>query len=106
MNRDDAQDAMDTLQGTDPLNNGRKMFLNWGRNVKKVVKRGAGGVPIPPIRGASQTYVARGANQVSSAAEESMIQNTAHGQGVHFDPKIHLSTQFNNNQLQLQLALL
>lgn len=92
MNRDDAQDAMDTLQGTDPLNNGRKMFLNWGRNVKKVVKRGAGGVPIPPIRGASQTYVARGANQVSSAAEESMIQNTAHGQGVHFDPKIHLST--------------
>lgn len=51
MNRSDAQDAMDALQDSDPLNSGRKMFLNWGKNVKKVVKRGAGGVPIPPIRG-------------------------------------------------------
>lgn len=51
MNRSDAQDAMDALQDSDPLNNGRKMFLNWGKNVKKVVKRGAGGVPIAPIRG-------------------------------------------------------
>lgn len=51
MNRSDAQDAIDALQDSDPLNSGRKMFLNWGKNVKKVVKRGAGGVPIPPISG-------------------------------------------------------
>jgi len=36
MHRDDAQDAMDALQDADPLNSGRRMFLNWGKNVKKV----------------------------------------------------------------------
>lgn len=32
--RSDAQDAMDTLQDTDALSNGRLMYLNWGRSVK------------------------------------------------------------------------
>lgn len=50
MNRDDAQEAMNAYQERDPLRSGRRMFLRWGKNVKKTVKRGTGGVPIPPIR--------------------------------------------------------
>ena len=50
MNRDDAQEAMDAYQERDPLRTGRRMLLRWGKNVKKTVKRGTGGVPIPPIR--------------------------------------------------------
>lgn len=50
MNRDDAQEAMDAYQDSDPLRTGRRMVLRWGKNVKKSVKRGTGGVPIPPIR--------------------------------------------------------
>mmetsp|Transcript_28497 Transcript_28497/g.62678 ORF Transcript_28497/g.62678 Transcript_28497/m.62678 type:complete len:595 (+) Transcript_28497:740-2524(+) len=50
MTRSDAQDALDALSGSDPLGTGRAMRLGWGKNVKKTVKRGTGGVPIPPIR--------------------------------------------------------
>eukprot|EP00551_Chaetoceros_affinis_P006872 CAMPEP_0203680576 /NCGR_PEP_ID=MMETSP0090-20130426/39768_1 /ASSEMBLY_ACC=CAM_ASM_001088 /TAXON_ID=426623 /ORGANISM="Chaetoceros affinis, Strain CCMP159" /LENGTH=566 /DNA_ID=CAMNT_0050548703 /DNA_START=281 /DNA_END=1978 /DNA_ORIENTATION=+ len=50
MNRDDAQEAMDAFQERDPLRSGRRMCLRWGKNVKKTVKRGTGGVPIAPIR--------------------------------------------------------
>mmetsp|Transcript_7163 Transcript_7163/g.10269 ORF Transcript_7163/g.10269 Transcript_7163/m.10269 type:complete len:619 (+) Transcript_7163:444-2300(+) len=49
MNREDAQEAMDAYQESDPLKTGRLMCLRWGKNVKKSVKRGTGGVPIPPI---------------------------------------------------------
>ena len=82
MNRDDAQDAMDTLQDSDPLNNGRRMFLNWGKNVKKVVKRGAGGV--------SKT-------STDWTKEENEVSNPGDGQRsevlsaaiVQYDPTIH-----------------
>jgi len=50
MTREDAQDAMDAYGESDPLNTGRRMMLRWGKNVKKTVKRGTGGVPIAPIR--------------------------------------------------------
>jgi len=50
MVREDAQDAIDAFQDQDPLECGRRMCLRWGKNVKKTVKRGTGGVPIPPIR--------------------------------------------------------
>jgi len=53
MNRDDAQEAMDAYQDSDPLRTGRRMVLRWGKNVKKSVKRGTGGVPIPPIKKAT-----------------------------------------------------
>ena len=49
MERDDAQEAMDALNETDPLGMGRFMRLGWGKNVKMSVKRGTGGVPIAPI---------------------------------------------------------
>lgn len=49
MTRIDAVEAMDAFQDGDPFGNGRNMVLRWGKNVKKTVKRGTGGVPIPPI---------------------------------------------------------
>ena len=48
MTRDDAQEAMDAFNEEEVL--GRRMVLRWGKNVKKTVKRGTGGVPIPPIK--------------------------------------------------------
>ncbi len=44
MNREDAQEAMDAFQERDPLRTGHMMWLRWGKNVKKIVKRGTGGI--------------------------------------------------------------
>jgi U2-associated protein SR140 len=49
MTRQDAEDAMMTCNETDPFNVGRKLMMRWGKNVKKIVKRGTGGIPIAPI---------------------------------------------------------
>mmetsp|Transcript_27026 Transcript_27026/g.46096 ORF Transcript_27026/g.46096 Transcript_27026/m.46096 type:complete len:582 (+) Transcript_27026:404-2149(+) len=45
MQRADAEDAMDAYCDADPLGTGRRMVLRWGKNVKKTVKFGTGGVP-------------------------------------------------------------
>lgn len=45
MHRTDAEDAMDAYCDADPLGTGRRMLLRWGKNVKKTVKFGTGGVP-------------------------------------------------------------
>ncbi|KAL9184423.1 hypothetical protein ACHAXT_002509 [Thalassiosira profunda] len=45
MRRADAEDAMDELCEKDPLGVGRRMMLRWGKNVKKTVQFGTGGVP-------------------------------------------------------------
>lgn len=36
MNRDDAEEAMEACDETDPFNNGRLLSLRWGKNVKKM----------------------------------------------------------------------
>lgn len=48
MTREDAQEAMDAFNETDPFRVGRRLMMRWGKNVKKSVKRGTGGVA--PIR--------------------------------------------------------
>mmetsp|Transcript_8563 Transcript_8563/g.16155 ORF Transcript_8563/g.16155 Transcript_8563/m.16155 type:complete len:629 (-) Transcript_8563:156-2042(-) len=103
MNRSDAQDAMDALQDSDPLNTGWKMFLNWGKNVKKVVKRGAGGVPIPPIRGVNASFQ-EDTGMNSNTETESRNKHFKNNDGIDqvdsnysnnpldeviYDPKIH-----------------
>lgn len=49
MNRRDAEDAMEACSEADPFNVGRRLLLRWGKNVKKIVKRGTGGIPVAPI---------------------------------------------------------
>ncbi|OEU18643.1 hypothetical protein FRACYDRAFT_183475, partial [Fragilariopsis cylindrus CCMP1102] len=36
MNRDDAEEALEACDETDPFNNGRQLMMRWGKNVKKV----------------------------------------------------------------------
>lgn len=45
MSRKDAENAMEAYCDADPLETGRRMLLRWGKNVKKTVKFGTGGVP-------------------------------------------------------------
>ena len=45
MHRKDAEDAMDACCDADPLDTGRRLRLTWGKNVKKTVQFGTGGVP-------------------------------------------------------------
>jgi U2-associated protein SR140 len=45
MTRKDAENAMEAYCDADPLETGRRMLLRWGKNVKKTVKFGTGGVP-------------------------------------------------------------
>uniref|UniRef100_A0A6S8UFV2 CID domain-containing protein n=2 Tax=Ditylum brightwellii TaxID=49249 RepID=A0A6S8UFV2_9STRA len=73
MTRADAQEAMDAFQDADPLDCGRRMVLRWGKNVKKTVKRGTGGVPIPPIR--QKDKVSNGFSQKDQLAREPADEN-------------------------------
>ena len=50
MKRDDAEEALAVLDERCPFNDGRRLMLRWGKNVKKIIKRGTGGVAIAPIR--------------------------------------------------------
>jgi U2-associated protein SR140 len=49
MNRSDAEDALQSCDNADPFNVGRRITLRWGKNVKMIVKKGAGGTLIAPI---------------------------------------------------------
>jgi hypothetical protein len=50
MNRVDAEEAMEACSETDPFNVGRLLMMRWGKNVKKIVKRGTGGgIALAPI---------------------------------------------------------
>ena len=50
MKREDAEEALAVLDERCPFNDGRRLMLRWGKNVKKIIKRGTGGVAIAPIR--------------------------------------------------------
>ena len=77
MNREDAQDAMDACQERDPLRSGRRMWLQWGKNVKKIVRRGTGG--ITPIRKQSIDSKPNSANNSIEARQVSMqVDNVVH----------------------------
>lgn len=39
MNRDDAEEALEACDETDPFNNGRLLTLRWGKSVKKIQRR-------------------------------------------------------------------
>merc|ERR1719469_304201 len=42
-NRDDAAEALEGLDDTDPFRAGRRIVVRWGKNVKTKVRRGTGG---------------------------------------------------------------
>lgn len=67
MKREDAEDAMQCDE-TDPFNVGRRIMMRWGKNVKKIIKKGTGGVAIAPIR-------KRTAPSASTQLDESRTQN-------------------------------
>lgn len=50
MNRSDAEDAMRACDESDPFNVGRPIMVRWGKNVKKIVRKGTGGLDIAPIQ--------------------------------------------------------
>ena len=49
MNREDAEEAMDACNEADPFKVGRLLMMRWGKNVKKIVKRGHGTGGVKPI---------------------------------------------------------
>ena len=49
MNREDAEEAMEACNEADPFNVGRRLMMRWGKNVKKIVKRGHGTGGVMPI---------------------------------------------------------
>mmetsp|Transcript_48796 Transcript_48796/g.118088 ORF Transcript_48796/g.118088 Transcript_48796/m.118088 type:complete len:584 (-) Transcript_48796:889-2640(-) len=53
MHRADAEEAM-ALSDTDPFNSGRLLMLRWGKNVKKDVRRGTGGLEDGPRKSSQQ----------------------------------------------------
>jgi U2-associated protein SR140 len=51
MNREDAEEAMEGCNETDPFNVGRLLMMRWGKNVKKSVRQGTGGgIAINPLQ--------------------------------------------------------
>ena len=79
MDRQDAADAMDAFQDTDCFHNGRRILLRWGKNVKKTVRRGTGGVPIAPIRG-TRVYTTSTSNSTLDNNSNSNFQEPSESQ--------------------------
>ena len=51
MNREDAEEAMEACNETDPFNVGRFLMMRWGKNVKRFVRQGTGGgIAISPTQ--------------------------------------------------------
>eukprot|EP00804_Cyclotella_cryptica_P004065 CCRYP_015455-RA/>CCRYP_015455-RA protein AED:0.35 eAED:0.35 QI:186/1/1/1/1/1/3/36/782 len=89
MSRKDAENAMEAYCDADPLETGRRMLLRWGKNVKKTVKFGTGGVPThfrkkpradkSKIKGARPTNAERsGIEEGTSFQEASQISGSEH----------------------------
>jgi len=93
MTRADAQEAMDMYQDSDPLACGRRMLLRWGKNVKKTVKRGTGGVPIPPI---AKKEMQQEEKRNSGGADKWQSENDNADQTKGERPAAHSDTVDNN----------
>jgi U2-associated protein SR140 len=63
MHRQDAEDAIASCNDADVFHVGRRLVMRWGKNVKKITKSGAGGMPISPIQQKSTETV--GATQIN-----------------------------------------
>ena len=112
MNRDDAEEAMEACDETDPFNNGRLLTLRWGKNVKKIGRvesaksstqkrqnegvdsnKGCKNSTAPPTYSViSDKLTARSASRNiprNSGEQTSMIYSTP--KVKHYDPDIHAS---------------
>mmetsp|Transcript_12804 Transcript_12804/g.22480 ORF Transcript_12804/g.22480 Transcript_12804/m.22480 type:complete len:578 (+) Transcript_12804:478-2211(+) len=67
MHRADAEDALDAYCDADPLGTGRRMVLRWGKNVKKTVKFGTGGVPTNLRKKPRENQATKGASNANIA---------------------------------------
>ena len=99
MNREDAEAAMQCDE-TDPFNAGRRIMLRWGKNVKKIIKRGTGGVAIAPIRkrpavpssdaqNFAESKRLRTDSAVSADAQPTSPSTVLGTNGPAFDPEKH-----------------
>jgi U2-associated protein SR140 len=83
MHRKDAEDAMDAYCDADPLETGRRMRLTWGKNVKRTVQFGTGGVPThfrkKPRRGGRVEGLGMTSAQRSAVMEAEEVKKVHHG---------------------------
>lgn len=86
MHRPDAEDAMDAYCDADPLGTGRRMVLRWGKNVKKTVKFGTGGVPTNLRKKPREDTATKGVEGAGSAAESQRPSGPAGGAAAPLAP--------------------
>ncbi len=114
MRRDDAEEAMEACDETDPFNNGRQIILRWGKSVKKVKrddsekpfgkKRQRESVdsiknrkdpiaPTPPISSKSSNKHNEGSTSdgFPTKSENQALNVTSIPEMKIYDPKIHAS---------------
>lgn len=82
MHRQDAEDAMDALCDADPLETGRRMRLTWGKNVKRTVQFGTGGVPTH-FRKKPRSDGKRAEGLGLTSAQKSALENEDMGSSQH-----------------------
>lgn len=72
MNREDAEDAMNSIGDTDPFNVGRLLMLRWGKNVKKIVRQGTagGGISLSKQRPRTNSTVLAPTTTTTKTTEE------------------------------------
>ena len=88
MNREDAEDAMEACDETDPFNVGRRLMMRWGKNVKMDVQRGTGdAVPFATKTGVSLPDAKR--RRLDEASSSQVASSEEHTAGSGYDPVIH-----------------
>ncbi len=57
MHREDAEEAMEACNESDPFNVGRLLMMRWGKNVKKNIRQGTGGgLSIHPLQREQEAF--------------------------------------------------
>jgi len=84
MNREDAEDAMEACDETDPFNVGRRIMMRWGKNVKRVTGGAAafatklGNMSVPA---AKRPRLGEASTEATSAEKSKT--------GSEYDPAVH-----------------
>ena len=110
MNREDAEDAMESINETDPFNVGRFLMMRWGKNVKRTGTQGNdGGLAMPPLQksqhegSASERIAVRPTHVQDKVADDASFRSN-HGDDVRRrpDPRRDADTKgcFTGRQLE------
>jgi U2-associated protein SR140 len=74
VNREDAEDAIESCNEKDPFNVGRLLTLRWGKNVKKTTRRGVGSLKGSSMQNQGNEHQVRGSQSSAMTSLPDIVE--------------------------------